>query len=245
MQRRVNPREAKRMMQRMGMSMDNVQDVTQVIIKTNSKDIIIEQPEVAILHMQGQKIFQVVGGTITKKTPEHAAHNFDITVVGSFTIDPISFPSRPHPVSVLGGSAAYISLATRRLDATASVISKVGGDFPQAYMWWLQQEGIDLSNVVRVEDEQTTRFELKYNKDLTNRTLKLKSKASPITVGDLPKSLHAKAIHIAPIAGEIAYDTIAKLKKCTEILSLDPQGLLRSFGTAGTVTCRSSISKRF
>ncbi len=72
MQRRMNPREAKRMMQRMGMSMDNVQDVTQVIIKTSSKDIIIEQPEVAILHMQGQKVFQVVGGTITEKTPERA-----------------------------------------------------------------------------------------------------------------------------------------------------------------------------
>jgi nascent polypeptide-associated complex subunit alpha len=73
MQRRMNPREAKRMMQRMGMSMDNVQDVTQVIIKTSSKDIIIEQPEVAILNMQGQKIFQVAGGTITEKTPERAA----------------------------------------------------------------------------------------------------------------------------------------------------------------------------
>jgi nascent polypeptide-associated complex subunit alpha len=72
MQRRMNPREAKRMMQRMGMSMDNVQDVQQVIIKTSSKDIIIEQPEVAILHMQGQKVFQVVGGTITEKTPERA-----------------------------------------------------------------------------------------------------------------------------------------------------------------------------
>ena len=72
MQRRVNPREAKRMMQRMGMSMDNVQDVTQVIIKTGSKDIVIEQPEVSILNMQGQKIFQVAGGTITEKTPERA-----------------------------------------------------------------------------------------------------------------------------------------------------------------------------
>ena len=73
MQKRMNPREARRMMQRMGMSMDNVQDVTQVIIKTSSKDIIIEQPEVAILNMQGQKIFQVAGGTITEKTPERAA----------------------------------------------------------------------------------------------------------------------------------------------------------------------------
>ena len=67
MQRRVNPREAKRMMQRMGMSMDNVEDVQQVIIRTGSKDIVIEQPEVAILNMSGQKIYQVVGGTVTEK----------------------------------------------------------------------------------------------------------------------------------------------------------------------------------
>ena len=41
MQRRVNPREARRMMQRMGMSMDNVNDVQQVIIRTPTKDIVI------------------------------------------------------------------------------------------------------------------------------------------------------------------------------------------------------------
>ena len=73
MQRRVNPREAKRIMQRMGMSMDAVQDVEQVIIKTSSKEITIEQPEVAILEVQGQKIFQVAGGKITEKIPEHEA----------------------------------------------------------------------------------------------------------------------------------------------------------------------------
>ena len=73
MQRRVNPRETRRMMQRMGMSMDSVQDVEQVIIKTSSKEIVIEQPEVAILQMQGQKIFQVAGGKITEKTAERKA----------------------------------------------------------------------------------------------------------------------------------------------------------------------------
>ncbi len=70
MQRRVNPREAKRMMQRMGMSMDGVEDVQEVVIRTPSKDIVIEQPEVAILNMQGQRIYQVVGGTVTEKAPE-------------------------------------------------------------------------------------------------------------------------------------------------------------------------------
>ena len=70
MQRRVNPREAKRMMQRMGMSMDGVEDVTEVIIRTPSKEIVIEQPEVAILNMQGQRIYQVIGGRVTERKPE-------------------------------------------------------------------------------------------------------------------------------------------------------------------------------
>lgn len=164
-----------------------------------------------------------------------AIRDFDITVVGHFSIDSISLPSRPHPLVVLGGSATYTSLLTRRLDAAVSVISKVGGDFPEAYVWWLQQEGIDLSSVTKLETDKTTRFELKYNKDLSKRTLKLKNKASPITVSDLPNYLRAKAIHIAPIAGEISQDTIAHLKNCTGVLSLDPQGLLRSFNAAGNV----------
>jgi len=71
MHRRIKPREARRMMQRMGLSMDAVPDVEQVIIKTSSKEITVEEPEVAILEMQGQKIFQVTGGKISEKVAEH------------------------------------------------------------------------------------------------------------------------------------------------------------------------------
>src|SRR3972149_2770576 len=70
MQRRMNAREAKRMMQRMGMNMGEVPDVEQVIIKTSSKEITIEQPEVAILEMQGQKIYQIIGGKVVEKAPD-------------------------------------------------------------------------------------------------------------------------------------------------------------------------------
>jgi nascent polypeptide-associated complex subunit alpha len=58
------------MMQRMGMSMDGVEDVQEVVIRTPSKDIVIEQPEVAILNMQGQRIYQVIGGTVTERAPQ-------------------------------------------------------------------------------------------------------------------------------------------------------------------------------
>lgn len=70
MQRRISPREARRMMQRMGLSMDSVPDVQQVVIKTSVKEIIIDEPEVAMLDVQGQKMFQVAGGKITEKTVE-------------------------------------------------------------------------------------------------------------------------------------------------------------------------------
>jgi nascent polypeptide-associated complex subunit alpha len=81
MHKRMNSREQRRMMQRMGMNMDSVPDVERVIIKTSSKDIIIDQPEVAILEMQGQKIFQVIGGKIAEKAPERAAPSASKTVV--------------------------------------------------------------------------------------------------------------------------------------------------------------------
>ncbi len=73
LQRRVNPREARRMMQRMGMSMDGVEDVQEVIIRTPSKDIVIAQPEVSILNMQGQRMYQVIGGTVTERAPERSS----------------------------------------------------------------------------------------------------------------------------------------------------------------------------
>jgi nascent polypeptide-associated complex subunit alpha len=79
MHRRMNPREQRRMMQRMGMNMDSVPDVEEVIIRTSSKEITIEQPEVAILEMQGQKIFQVIGGKVAEKAPERAAPKFAVS----------------------------------------------------------------------------------------------------------------------------------------------------------------------
>jgi nascent polypeptide-associated complex subunit alpha len=68
----MNPREQKRMMQRMGMNMDSVPDVNQVIIRTATKDIVIDEPEVAILQVQGQKMYQVIGGQVSEQAPGKA-----------------------------------------------------------------------------------------------------------------------------------------------------------------------------
>jgi sugar/nucleoside kinase (ribokinase family) len=145
---------------------------------------------------------------------------------------------------MLGGSVTYVSLVTKRLEANASVISKVGGDFPEAYLWWLREEGVDLAGVVKREAEQTTRFDLEYNSDLTERQLRLKAKTSPITLEELPNLVHAKALHIAPIVDEISYELAEHLRKHADTLSFDPQGMLRAFDEDGNVHCCAPIDRR-
>ncbi len=67
LRRGMSPRETRRLMKRMGLSMDAVPDVQQVVLKTSAKEIIIDEPEVAILNLKGQKVYQVTGGKITEK----------------------------------------------------------------------------------------------------------------------------------------------------------------------------------
>lgn len=172
------------------------------------------------------------------------SHLFDIVSVGHFSIDSIFLPNRKNPFVALGGSVAYVSLAARRLGARVSVVSKVGKDFPEAYRWWLDQEGIGLSNMVRDGNALTTRFELRYNSDFSDRVLRAAPRMSPIKVEEIQYPLKSRAIHFGPIAGEITYDIIEKLRSCCELISLDPQGLIRRFDENGNVVNGPLIDKR-
>ena len=67
MPKRISPRETKRLMKRMGLSLDAMPEVRQVVFKTDSKEILIEDPEVAVLDLKGQRVFQVTGGKATER----------------------------------------------------------------------------------------------------------------------------------------------------------------------------------
>ena len=64
---RRSSRKARRMMDQLGMSIDEVSNVEQVSIRTLTREIVIDGPEVTLTRMQGQRIYQVVGGTISEK----------------------------------------------------------------------------------------------------------------------------------------------------------------------------------
>lgn len=158
---------------------------------------------------------------------------FDLVTVGHLAIDRILSPKISTPEPMLGGPPTYVSLAARKLDAKVSVISKVGGDFPGEYVVWLKANGVDLAGLRQVRAGSTTRFLLKYGKG--GRQLQLKSRAPPISPEDVPGSLRAKAVHVAPIANELSQSVIDKLRALTDTLSLDPQGFVRRFDGQGNV----------
>jgi sugar/nucleoside kinase (ribokinase family) len=170
--------------------------------------------------------------------------NCDVCIIGSFSLDSITVPIRNDPFHSLGGAVTYTSFAVKTFGESASIVSRVGEDFPEAYLRLLHKEGIDISAVKRYSQETTTRFELCYNRDFSERTLKLVCKGYPLSLDDIPHNLRAKNIHVAPIAGEIDYEVMKQLKTCCNSLSLDPQGFLRNFNENGNVTPNLRADKR-
>jgi sugar/nucleoside kinase (ribokinase family) len=162
---------------------------------------------------------------------------FDLVTVGHFAIDTIRLPSMDFPKQALGGPPTYVSVAAARLDVKVSVVSKVGEDFSNTYIEWLKNNRVDLSELKRIRGAATTQFIITYQKN-GSRKLQLKEKAPPIFAEDLPRNFQTKAIHVAPIAGELSEETVAKLRKSTSILSLDPQGFVRSFDVKGNVSLK-------
>jgi nascent polypeptide-associated complex subunit alpha len=66
-------RDAKRMMQKMGMKIDEIDGVTEVLIRTATREIVIEAPVVTSVVVQGQRMYQITGGSTHERTPSAEA----------------------------------------------------------------------------------------------------------------------------------------------------------------------------
>ncbi|MFA5311871.1 MAG: nascent polypeptide-associated complex protein [Methanomassiliicoccales archaeon] len=58
---RVNPKQMKQAMRRLGITNDELNDVEEVIIRRKGSEMVISNAQVSIMTMQGQKTFQIVG----------------------------------------------------------------------------------------------------------------------------------------------------------------------------------------
>ncbi len=65
----LSPDKMEKMMKKLGMQMDNIQ-AKQVVIKTESGDIKIDEPQVIKTTMKGQVVFQISGNIKEEKFSE-------------------------------------------------------------------------------------------------------------------------------------------------------------------------------
>jgi nascent polypeptide-associated complex subunit alpha len=70
--RKISSRQARRLMSQLGMQVEEIRDTRQVIIKTSKKEIVIDNPEVSVTRMQGQDVYQVMGGSVTERAVQES-----------------------------------------------------------------------------------------------------------------------------------------------------------------------------
>jgi sugar/nucleoside kinase (ribokinase family) len=164
------------------------------------------------------------------------ANVFDLVTVGHFAIDTIISSKTMDSRTTLGGPPTYVSVAAAKLGAKVSVISKVGNDFPKECLTWLRSNNVDLSGLKKAPRASTTRFVLEYKN--WQRQLRLEARAPPILPSEVSRSMHSTIVHVAPITNEVSHGVVTKLRKSAGVLSLDPQGFVRSFDKKGSVNAK-------
>jgi len=106
-------RDAKRMMQKMGMRLDEIEGVTEVLIRTPAREIVIEEPVVTSVVVQGQRMYQVTGGSTHERTPS----------------------AKPATPEVPDADIKLVAEQTgRTLDEAKAALKESGGDLAEAIL---------------------------------------------------------------------------------------------------------------
>jgi len=91
-----------------------------------------------------------------------------LLVVGSMAFDAIETPFGKTD-KILGGAATYIGLASSIMKTDVSLVSVVGGDFPQEYFDMLNSRNINTDGVEIIQDGKSFFWSGKYHNDLNSR----------------------------------------------------------------------------
>ena len=91
-----------------------------------------------------------------------------LVIVGTVAFDAIETPFGKTD-KILGGAGTFIGLAASNFNINSSVVSIVGGDFPQEYLDLLSDRNIDVSGIEIVEDGKTFFWSGKYHNDMNSR----------------------------------------------------------------------------
>ena len=91
-----------------------------------------------------------------------------LLAVGTVAFDAIETPFGKTD-KILGGAATYIGLSAAVLKTDVSLVSVVGGDFPQEYLDLLTSKNIGIDGVEIIKEGKTFFWSGKYHNDLNTR----------------------------------------------------------------------------
>ena len=91
-----------------------------------------------------------------------------LVVVGTVAFDAIETPFGKTD-KILGGAATYIGLSASNFNVDATLVSIIGGDFPQEHLDLLKSKNLDLSGIETVKDGKTFFWSGKYHNDMNSR----------------------------------------------------------------------------
>jgi len=111
------------MMQQMGMKMDELGDIKRVILQSDTREIVIEGPAVTSMNVQGQKMYNVVGGKETTRKAEAKAAPAEAAE------EPAPAPVIPEEDVLLVAQQANVSMEKAR-----TALERSGGDLAQAIL---------------------------------------------------------------------------------------------------------------
>jgi sugar/nucleoside kinase (ribokinase family) len=91
-----------------------------------------------------------------------------LIVVGTVAFDAIETPFGKTD-KIIGGAATYLSLAASYFTDTVKVVSAVGGDFPEEYIWLLNDHGINTEGLEIRPEEKSFFWSGRYSEDMNAR----------------------------------------------------------------------------
>ena len=91
-----------------------------------------------------------------------------LLAIGTIAFDAIETPFGKTD-KILGGAATYIGLSASVLNTDVSLVSVVGGDFPQDYLDLLSKKNINIDGVEIIPEGKTFFWSGKYHNDLNSR----------------------------------------------------------------------------
>ncbi len=107
---RMDNRNARRMMERMGINMKEIPDVQEVVIRTADKEMHIKNPSVSEVNAQGNRVFQVVGEVEEVEVERKKFNEEDVLLVQQQTS-----ASRERAVAALEESDGEVARAILKL----------------------------------------------------------------------------------------------------------------------------------